>query len=83
MTQTRYIIDQALATAMHTMQITIATALVSTPGDLAFSRDMFLNTPLLQIGKQAQHGANSMSMTTYAVPIRSNISMTMLWVRKF
>eukprot|EP00957_Ditylum_brightwellii_P084115 6394745-Ditylum_brightwellii.AAC.1 len=78
MTQARDIIDQALETAMHAMQTTVATVLDSTPGALAFNRDMFLNIPSLQIGKQSQHNEISMSMTTYAVPIRSNASMTVL-----
>ena len=47
MTQARDIIDQALATAMHAMQTTVATTLGSTPGSLTFSRDMFLNIPLI------------------------------------
>jgi hypothetical protein len=37
MTQARDIIDNALATAMHAMQTTIATTLGSTPGVLAFA----------------------------------------------
>jgi hypothetical protein len=36
MTQARGIIDDALATAMHAMQISIATTLGSTSGALAF-----------------------------------------------
>ncbi len=36
MTQARDMIDDALATAMHAMQTTIATTLGSTPGALAF-----------------------------------------------
>jgi hypothetical protein len=47
MTQARDIIDDALATAMHAMQTTIATTLGSTPGALAFARDMFLNVLLI------------------------------------
>jgi hypothetical protein len=47
MTQARDIIDDAQATAMHAMQTTIATTLGSTPGALAFARDMFLNVPLI------------------------------------
>ena len=47
MTQAKDIIDQALATAMHAMRTTITTTLGSTPGSLAFSRDMFLNVPLI------------------------------------
>eukprot|EP00957_Ditylum_brightwellii_P180409 13742829-Ditylum_brightwellii.AAC.1 len=47
MTQVRDIINHALATAMHSMQTTIATMLGDTPGALAFSRDMFLNMPLV------------------------------------
>ncbi len=42
-TQARDIIDNALATAMHAMQTTIATILQSTTGALAFAQDMFLN----------------------------------------
>ncbi len=47
MTQARNIIDDALATAMHAMQTTIATTVGSTPGALAFAQDMFLNLPLI------------------------------------
>jgi hypothetical protein len=47
MTQARDIIDDALATAMHAMQTTIATTLGSTLGALDFARDMFLNVPLI------------------------------------
>jgi hypothetical protein len=43
MTQARDIIDNALATAMHTMQTTVATILGSTPGALAFAQDIFFN----------------------------------------
>ncbi len=37
LTQARDIIDDALATAMHTMQTTVATTLGSIPGALAFA----------------------------------------------
>jgi hypothetical protein len=47
MTQARDILDDALATAMHAMQTTFATTLWSTPGAIAFARDMFLNMPLI------------------------------------
>jgi hypothetical protein len=47
MTQARDIIDDALATAMHAMQTTIATTLGSMPGALAFAWDMFLNVLLI------------------------------------
>ncbi len=47
MTQARDIIDNALATAMHAMQTTVATSLGSMPGALAFAWDMFLNMPLI------------------------------------
>ena len=46
-TQARDIVNQALATAMHDMRTTITTTLGSLPGALAFSRDMFLNIPLV------------------------------------
>jgi hypothetical protein len=41
MTQARDMIDDALATATHAMQTTVATTLGSTPGALAFAQDMF------------------------------------------
>ena len=47
MTQARDIMDDALATAMHAMRTVVATSLGSTPGALAFSRDMLLNIPLV------------------------------------
>ncbi len=47
MTQAQDIVDQSLALAMHAMHTTVATTLGSTPGGLAFSRDMFLNTPFI------------------------------------
>jgi hypothetical protein len=47
LTQARDIVDQALATAMYAMRVTTATTLGSMPGALAFSRDMFLNVPLI------------------------------------
>jgi hypothetical protein len=47
MTQARDIIDDALATAMHAMQTTVATTLGSTPGALAFAQDIFLNVQLI------------------------------------
>jgi hypothetical protein len=47
MTQAKDIMDDALATAMHAMRTVIATSLGSTPGALAFGRDMLLNIPLI------------------------------------
>ncbi len=47
MTQARDIIDDALATAMHAMQTTIATTLGRTPAALAFAWDKFLNVLLI------------------------------------
>jgi hypothetical protein len=47
MTQARDIIDDALAPAMHAMQITVATTLGSTLGALTFAQDMFLNVLLI------------------------------------
>ncbi len=62
MTQARGIIDDALATAMHAMQTTVATTLGSTPGALAFARDMFLNVPLIAdwqaIARTCEHHVN-------------------------
>jgi hypothetical protein len=47
MTQARDIIDDALATAMHAMQTTVATTLGSTLCALAFAQDIFLIVPLI------------------------------------
>jgi hypothetical protein len=47
MSQARDMMDDALATAMHAMQTTVAATLGSTPGALAFARDMFLNVQLI------------------------------------
>jgi hypothetical protein len=47
MIQARYIIDNALATAMHAMQTTISTTLGSNLGALDFARNMILNVPLI------------------------------------
>jgi hypothetical protein len=62
MTQARDIIDNALATAMHTMQTTVATTLGSTPGALAYAQDMFLNMPLIAdwqaIARTCEHHVN-------------------------
>ena len=55
MTQARDIMDDALATAMHAMRTVIATSLGSTPGALAFSRDMLLNIPLVADWKAITH----------------------------
>ena len=41
LTQTRNIIDQALANEMHAIHTTVMIFLGATPGSLAFSRDMF------------------------------------------
>lgn len=46
-TNAKHIIDDALVTAMHVMQTTVATTLGSCQGSLAFLSDMFLNVPLL------------------------------------
>ena len=62
MKQAKDIIDDALATAMHAMRTTIATTIGSTPGALAFSRDMFLNVPLIAdwqtIARRREHHVN-------------------------
>ena len=55
MTQARDIMDDALATAMHAILTVVATSLGSTPGALAFSRDMLLNIPLVADWKAITH----------------------------
>jgi hypothetical protein len=62
MTQARDIIDDALATAMYTMQTTVATTSRSTPGALVFARDIFLNVLLIAewqaIARTYEHHVN-------------------------
>ncbi len=61
-TQARDIIDDELATAIHTIQTTVATTLGSTPGAHAFAWDMFLNVPLIAewqaIARTCEHHVN-------------------------
>eukprot|EP00804_Cyclotella_cryptica_P028194 CCRYP_011043-RA/>CCRYP_011043-RA protein AED:0.43 eAED:0.32 QI:0/-1/0/1/-1/0/1/0/80 len=47
LTQARDIIDQALATAMQAMSVTVASILCSMPGVLVLSHDMFLKVLLI------------------------------------
>jgi hypothetical protein len=62
MTQARDKMDDALATAIHAMQTTVATTLGSTPGALAFAQDMFLNVQLIAdwqaIARTCEHHVN-------------------------
>ena len=41
------IIDQVLATAMHSTRVNVTTTLKVYPGSLVFGRDMFLDIPLI------------------------------------
>jgi hypothetical protein len=40
-------VDEALSIAMHAMQAGVHSTLGSSPGNLVFNRDMFLNIPLI------------------------------------
>ena len=40
-------IDEALSIAMHAMRVGVHSTMGSSPGNLAFNRDMFLNIPLI------------------------------------
>jgi hypothetical protein len=40
-------VDEALSIAMHTMRAGVHSTLGSSPGNLVFNRDMFLNIPLI------------------------------------
>jgi hypothetical protein len=40
-------VDEALSISMHTMQAGVHSTLRSSPGNLVFNRDMFLNIPLI------------------------------------
>jgi hypothetical protein len=62
MSSAKDIVDDALATAMHAMRTTVANILGSAPVALAFSRDMFLNVPLIAdwqaIARSREHHVN-------------------------
>jgi len=55
-------IDEALVLAMYAMQNKVHTTLGSSPGNLVFARDIFLNTPLVadwhQITKKREQVIN-------------------------
>ena len=61
-THANEIIDEALALAMFALRATIHTTLGSSPGSLAFNRDMLLNIPLVadwhMITKRREHLIN-------------------------
>jgi len=40
-------VDEALLIAMHAMRVGIHSTMGSSPGNLVFNRDMFLNIPLI------------------------------------
>ncbi len=40
-------VDEALSIAMHAMRVGIHSTMESSPGNLVFNRDMFLNIPLI------------------------------------
>ncbi len=43
-----HLVNDRLATTMHSMRSTISIVLKASPGALAFSRDMLLNVPLIE-----------------------------------
>ena len=55
-----YLIDQALATAMHSMRLNVATTLKGFPGSLVFGRDMFLDIPLIADWQMIQHNRQTL-----------------------
>ena len=46
-TNARDYVDEALSIAMHAMRVGIHTTMGSSPGNLVFNKDMFLNIPLI------------------------------------
>ena len=61
-TQANDIMDEALAMAMYAMRATVHTTLGTSPGAIVFSRDMFLNIPLVadwhMLTKKREHLIN-------------------------
>jgi len=41
-------VDEALSIAMHAMRVGVHSTMGSSPGNLVFNRDMFLNIPLIK-----------------------------------
>ena len=62
MTQAKDMMDDVLAYAIYAMWTTVITTLGSTPGALAFSRDIFLNIPLVAdwqtVSRKLEHHVN-------------------------
>ncbi len=69
---------------MHAMQTTVATTVGSSPGSLAFARDMFFEgaADYWLAGHYACLWI-SCQIIIYNVPIGSNLRMTKLWDNKF
>ena len=40
-------VDEALSIAMHAMRVIVHSTMGSSPGNLVFNRDMFINIPLI------------------------------------
>ncbi len=69
---------------MHAMQTTIATTIGSSPGSLAFARDMFFESAAdYQLAGHYACLWISCQMIIYNVPIGSDVRMTKLWDNKF
>jgi hypothetical protein len=68
---------------MHAMQTTVATTVRSSPGSLAFARDMFLKVLLITDWQAITHACEYQQNDKYNVPIGSNIRMTKLRDNKF
>jgi hypothetical protein len=68
---------------MHAMRVTTASTLGSMPGALAFSCNMFLNVPLIADWHTIAQCRDQYVNETFAAPSGSDVSMTMLQVRKF
>ena len=83
MAQARDIIDSALATAMHATRTTVATTLGSTPGALAFSRDMFLNVSLMTDWQTIAQNREQFIMRISVEQTRGVGNMTMRQTSRF
>jgi hypothetical protein len=83
MTQARDIIDDALATAMHAIQTTVATTLGSTLGALVFSQDMFLNVLLIADWQAIAHTHEHHVNENLRHANRKQRCLNTLWDNKF
>ena len=77
------LVEDALAAAMHGLRATVSTTLKATPGGLAFSRDMFLNVPLIADWQTIQRHREQLVNKTLQKSNKKELIMTIVLARRF